>query len=214
MAVDIQKAKDEFSMIYDRIERDGAMALYDWMENETDFFVAPASSKYHLCEPGGLCQHSINVYNRLKMFLDCEYGKNNPYSEETIAIVSLLHDLCKTGFYEMDWKNQKNYDSEVVRNAPPKERKSDNRGEFIWESVPTYTIREQFIYGHGEKSVYLVRNYMNLTDEEAQAIRFHMGSFTEADKNNVGKVYAQSPLAFYLNMADGAATFLDEPRGE
>ena len=114
----------------------------------------------------------------------------------------------------MDWKNQKNYDPESVRNALPRERKSDNRGEFIWESVPIYTIREQFIFGHGEKSVYLINKFMDLTDEEAQAIRFHMGSFNETDKNNVGQVFAQSPLAFFLNMSDGAATFLDEPRGE
>jgi len=214
MAVDIQKAKDEFSVIYDHIERDGAVALHDWLENETDFFTAPASSKYHLCEPGGLCQHSINVYHRLRKFLMDEYGSRCPYSEETIALVALCHDLCKTGFYEMDWKNQKNYDPEAVRNALPRERKSDNRGEFIWESVPIYTIREQFIFGHGEKSVYLINKFMDLTDEEAQAIRFHMGSFNETDKNNVGQVFAQSPLAFFLNMSDGAATFLDEPRGE
>lgn len=210
MAIDINTCKEDFQRIYNsKIKRDGSKELLDWLL-KSDFFEAPASTKYHLNEPGGLCQHSINVYERLKMFLKSEYGDNCPYDDETIAIVSLLHDLCKVGMYEQSWKNQKTYDRDKVSAAPSYLVKHDAAGNFIWETVPSYVINEKFIYGHGEKSVFIVMNCMSLSVEEAQAIRFHMGSWNSEEARNAGDCYERNSLALFTHFADEAATFLDE----
>lgn len=207
----VAEEKEEFVQTFRRyINRDGSEELLAWLE-KTDFFQAPASTKYHLNYPGGLCEHSLNVFHRLRDFMANEYGMNEcPYDNESIALVSLCHDLCKIGLYSKCWKNQKTYDAEKVAAASRYSVKHDAAGDFIWETVLGYEIDEQFIFGHGEKSVYLVREFMRLTPEEAQAIRFHMGSWNHDEARNAGDVFAQNPLAFYLHVADEAATFIDE----
>lgn len=204
--------KAEFEQIWrSSIKRNGSDLLFRKLE-ETDFFTAPASTKHHLACEGGLCRHSINVYRRLEKFLHDEYGEmcQFTYSSETIAIVALLHDICKINTYKVGWKNQKTYDAEKVANADKWQVKHDAAGDFIWETVPTYEYDEKFIYGHGEKSVYMIRDFMGLSIEEAQAIRFHMSGWQDGDAKWAGSCYEQNPLAFYLHVADEAATFLDE----
>jgi len=202
--------KEEFVSIYrSKISRNGSKELMDWLE-ASDFFTAPASVKNHLAIPGGLCRHSINVYKRLSSFLFDEYGDECPYSEETIAIVALLHDLCKVYCYEIGWKNQKTYDSQKVAAANYYQIKHDNAGDFIWETVPTYQFNEDFVYGHGEKSVFLIRDSMKLSIEEAQAIRYHMGAFKSEEARDFGNACQKNPLVFFLHMADSAAAFFDE----
>ena len=204
---------DKFVEIYqDKIQRPGADKLLAWLQ-KSDFFTAPASTRFHLCCSGGLVEHSINVYDRLKQFLFSEYAEGEcPYTAEIIAIVSLLHDVCKANYYEAGWKNQKTYDEEKIKAAKAKgERvKHDEAGDFIWEMVPTYTVNERFVYGHGEKSVYIIRSFMGLSTEEASAIRYHMGPWREGEGSDAGKVFSRYPLAFFLHMADEAASFLDE----
>lgn len=207
--LDAAKAKQEFLHIWQKVKRNGDKELIVWLE-ASGFFEAPASSKYHLCEPGGLAHHSVNVYRRLKKLLHDEYGDNCPYSEETIAIVALLHDLCKIDLYKLGWKNQKTYDPDKVAAASGYQVKHDAAGDFIWETVPAYTIEEDFVFGHGEKSVYLTSKFIFLSDEEAQAIRFHMGAWQDGDKANAGKAFGINPLAFFLHVADESATYLDE----
>lgn len=202
--------KAEFERIWRKsITRPGADELFAWLES-TDFFTAPASSKYHLAEEGGLCLHCIHVYDRLKMLLQMEYKDDIPYSEESIAIVSLNHDDCKADFYLPGWKNQKTYDPEKIAAADKWQVKHDAAGDFIWETVPNYQINEKFVFGHGEKSVYLVMQHMKLTDEEAQAIRFHMSGWADGEGKDAGKVFETNPLAFWLHVADEAASFIDE----
>ena len=110
------------------------------------------------------------------------------YSEETIAVVSLLHDLCKVNFYAVDYRNAKN-------------------AQGIWEKVPYYTIRDTLPYGHGEKSVYIISGFMRLSREEAFAIRFHMGFSGNEDKGLVGQALEQFPLALALSVADMEASY-------
>ncbi len=131
-----------------------------YLENKSDFFTAPASARYHLACEGGLCEHSLNVYHCLVDYLQRErvqelYGLE--YSEESVAVVALLHDVCKVGCYKKGFRNVKN----------------DATGQ--WERVPTYTFDDPLPYGHGEKSVYIVNGFIRLTREEAMAIRWHMG---------------------------------------
>lgn len=185
--------KAEFIEIYnEKIKRKGADKLLAWLEGQ-DFFTAPASTRYHAAYEGGLVEHSLNVYHVLMERFDPSHD-----SEESFALVSLLHDVCKTGFYAIEMRNRKNA-----------------RGE--WERVPVYTIDDQFPYGHGEKSVYLIERFMRLSTEEAVAIRWHMGGFDEAVRGGsfaLAHAYEKYPLAVKLHMADLEATYLRECRGE
>ena len=99
----------------------------------------------------------------------------------------------------IDYKNQKVYSEQG--------RQFDKRGAYSWESIPFYTVDEKFPFGHGEKSVFLINEHMRLTRDEALAIRFHMGDFTD---RNTGKAYEMCPLALQLHIADLQATYLDE----
>ena len=209
---DILSNKEEFLKIWKTSAIqvcDGADKLLEWLI-ASDFFEAPASSRYHLAVPGGLCQHSLNVYRRLKWLLESAYPKGVPYASQSIAIVSLLHDICKVGMYKKTQRNQKTYDKAKIEKADKSIIKKDSGGEYIWETVDSYEIDEQFIFGHGEKSVYLINKFMKLTDEEAQAIRYHMSSWKHDDIQSVGKVYSANHLAFFLHVADEAASYIDE----
>ena len=185
--------KDEFIEIYqNNITRDGSDKLLDYI-CQSDFFQAPASARYHSSYDGGLAQHSINVYYCLSDYMARErvrqtYGLN--CSDETIAIVSLLHDLCKIGCYKAGVRN-------VKENG-------------VWKQVPTYNFDDPMPYGHGEKSVYIINGYMRLSREEAFAIRYHMGFSGVEDTGTVGKAFEMFPLAFALSTADMEATYFLE----
>jgi len=189
--------KEQFIEIYQReIKREGAQKMLEYLEN-SDFFTAPASTKFHLSREGGLCEHSINVYYRLKELVENEksdWAKN--VSGESIAIIALLHDVCKTGMYVVDYRNQKQPDGS-------------------WIKVPYYTIDELLPYGHGEKSVYIINGYMRLTREEAICINWHMGGYDERVKGGSyanAKAYEKFPLAVLTHVADVLASYLDEER--
>lgn len=193
-------AKEEFIEIFrENIHRKGAEELLDYLENKSDFFTAPASTKFHGAYPGGLCEHSVNVYDCLSDYLARPriqelYGLE--YSPETVAVVALLHDLCKVGCYKAGTRNVKN----------------EQTGQ--WEKVPTFFYEDTLPYGHGEKSVYIVSGFMRLSREEAMAIRWHMGFSGNEDKNMVGKALEQYPLAFALSVADMEATYFLEKEEE
>ncbi len=187
--------KEEFIQIYTScIKREGSEALLDYLTNKSDFFTCPASARYHGSYAGGLCDHSVNVFHCLDAYLERErvqelYDLN--YSKESIAIVSLLHDLCKVGCYKSGTRNVK-----------------DANGK--WQAVPTYTFDDPLPYGHGEKSVYIISGFMRLTREEAMAIRWHMGFSGTEDARNVGKALQTYPLSFALSTADMEATYFLE----
>lgn len=190
--------KDEFLQIYrTNITREGSDKLLEYLlSDKSDFFTAPASTRYHGAYEGGLLEHSLNVYHCLKDYLARErvrevYGMD--YSEETIAVAALLHDLCKVNFYKTDYRNAKN-----------------DLG--VWEKVPYYTIDDKLPYGHGEKSVYIITGFMRLTREEAFAIRYHMGFSSTEDKGQIGKAFEMFPLAFALSTADMEASYFLESR--
>ena len=189
--------KERFVSLFRQfIRRPGAENLLNFLLN-TDFFVAPASARYHSSVAGGLCQHSLNVYDCLKDYMARPrvrelYGlTGEEFSDESIAIVALLHDLCKIGCYKPGFRNVK-----------------DERG--FWQKVPTYNFEDPLPYGHGEKSVWMIMKYMGLTDQEAFAIRYHMGFSTEDDPRTVGQALAKFPLAFALTVADSEATYFLE----
>ena len=173
------------------ITRRGADRLLEWLLS-TDFFTAPASTRFHAAYEGGLVEHSLNVY-RIMMKKHFVEGEDDP---ESAAICTLLHDICKAGFYEVSFRNRKN-----------------DAG--VWEKVPYYTINDKFPYGHGEKSVFLIERFMRLKNEEAVAIRWHMGGFDDAAKSGsfaIAHAYENYPLAVKLHLSDLEATYLCESR--
>ncbi len=189
-------AKQEFIDIYQKyIKREGAdKLLAHLMSSASDFFTAPASTRFHGAYEGGLVEHSLNVYECLVDYMNRErvqelYGLEA--SDETIAIVALLHDLCKMNFYKPGFRNVK-----------------DDNG--VWQKVPTYEIEDKLPYGHGEKSVYIISGFMRLTREEAFAIRYHMGFSGSEEPRNVGSAFEMFPLAFALSTADMEATYFLE----
>lgn len=211
--INIEKNKEEFvNIVTENITRDNTTGLIAWLDLHSDFFEAPASSRHHLAAPGGLCEHSLNVYERLRKLLIDEYGsmKNCSHTEESIAIVALFHDLCKANMYKRGYRNQKTYDPEKVAAAEKWTVKHDAGGDFIWETVQTYEIDEEFIYGHGEKSVFILQHFITISQDEATAIRYHMSSWQEGEARAAGDTFRRNPLAFFLHVADEAATFIDE----
>lgn len=188
--------QEHFTKIYkENIKREGADKLLAYLTDQSDFFTAPASTRYHGSYEGGLCEHSLNVYSCLKDFLARPRMKEMydiSYSDESIAIAALLHDLCKINFYVPGTRN-------VKENG-------------VWKTVPSYTINDTLPYGHGEKSVYIISGFMRLTRDEAFAIRYHMGFSTNDDPGTVGKALEMFPLAFALTVADMEASYFIEGR--
>lgn len=180
--------KEEFISIYNKyINRAGSKELLDWMQ-KTDFFTAPASTKYHCACECGLVMHSVSVFNTL-MEKHFDEEKDNA---ESFAIAALLHDLCKAQFYKVSTRNVKN----------------EQTGQ--WEKQPFYAVEDSFPYGHGEKSVFLIERFMRLKIEEAMAIRWHMGGFEDRNGFTVSLAYEKYPLAVKLHLADLESTYLRE----
>ena len=191
--LDAYEAKDYETMFeeaYALIRRDGAENLLKYLKS-SDFFTAPASTRYHLSSEKGLLIHSVHVWQRLRELYINEYGDPDEKKEETLAIIGLLHDLCKVNVYKSEMRNRKN-----------------EAGK--WVQVPVYTFHDEIPYGHGEKSVYIISGFMRLSREEAFAIRYHMGAFQDGEKNNVGQAFELFPMCVLAHVADMYATYLDE----
>lgn len=188
-------AKEEFIELYQTyIHREGADRLLEYLCGpQSDFFTAPASTRYHGSHSGGLVEHSLNVYHCLKDYLARVRAKDvyhMDYSEETIAIVALLHDICKINCYKVGIRN----------------KKIDGQ----WQQVEVYEFQDDLPYGHGEKSVYIITGFMRLTREEAFAIRYHMGFSNDDHPGSVGYTFEHYPIAFALSTADMEATYFLE----
>ncbi len=175
-------------------EREGIDNLIEYLDEGSDFFGAPASTKHHCAYTGGLAEHSLNVYNTL-MRLDGLLAPDHPHDQ--IIITTLLHDVCKTNYYVQE----------------PAWRK-DDRGK--WESYTRWGVNDKLPLGHGEKSLYIISKFIELSDAEAAAIRWHMGAWTEGVTSgySIGKAYNAAvdkyPLVTLLATADNMATHLVE----
>ena len=195
----LEEGKQAFLAIYDEyIKRQGSEELRAYLLR-SDFFRAPASTRYHCAYEGGLCEHSVNVYKRLLRCVRGEYGEEweERVSHESVAICGLLHDVCKIDFYKSDFRNVK------------------ENGE--WVRKPCFVREELLPFGHGEKSVYIINSFLRLTREEAVAINWHMGGFDQRARggdNSVSEAYAKFPLAVLLHVSDLTASYIDEKRSQ
>lgn len=180
--------KERFLQLCSQVKRDGMDGLLAWLE-KSDFFTAPASSRFHGAYEGGLLQHSLNVYDEFKRLI-AVYPEVK-CDEESIVICTLFHDLCKVGMYTTEKRNRKNADGQ-------------------WETYDAYKIEEKFCFGgHGSKSVYMLMRFIDLKPAEATAINNHMSAFG-GDVNSIGRAFEQYPFAWLLSVADQSATYILE----
>ena len=191
--------KEEFLELYRTyVKRDGADKLLEYLLSpQSDFFTAPASTRFHGSYAGGLVEHSVNVYHCLKDYLSRERVRSvyrMEYTEETVAVAALLHDVCKINCYRPGTRNVKE--------------------DGVWRTVDTFEYDDRMPYGHGEKSVYIITGFMKLTREESFAIRYHMGFSGNEDVRNVGASFEMFPLSFALCTADMEATYFLEGKAK
>lgn len=201
-----------FEKLLQGVKREGVEELLNFIRG-SDFYTAPASTRYHLAEEGGLLKHSLHVYDCLMKKKENPVWKEalSDVSDDTFILVSLLHDLCKTYFYGEELKNRKTYDEEKVKAANPRTVKRDANGEFIWETVPVYVVDDKYPLGHGEKSVFFIMQFVKLTMLEIAAIKHHMGAYCDSSQwNTLGQAYEKYPLALALHESDLEATYLLE----
>ena len=171
--------KEEFIRLLQEIPREGMDKLIEFLK-ASDFFEAPASTRFHGAFRGGLLAHSMKVYEILK---------TKTPDTDSVRIIALLHDICKANYYKTDYRNAKN-----------------ELG--VWEKVPYYTVDDTIPYGHGEKSVMMLSEFIKLTNEEKYAIRWHMG-FTEPKElyGTIGLAYKKYPIALLTHEADLEASY-------
>ncbi|MBQ3494645.1 MAG: hydrolase [Clostridia bacterium] len=194
METNLENNKKRFiDLIKQNVKREGVLTLLEWLE-KTDFFTAPASTRFHSACEGGLCAHSLLVYDRFVKLLQMEYGEDwtEKCSIESAVLIALFHDLCKADYYTVEMRN-------VKENG-------------TWVQKPYYAIADKLPYGHGEKSVYIINGFIRLTREEAMAINWHMGEYDMRVKAgaDLKSVYYKYPIAFLFHIADNMATYLDE----
>lgn len=195
---------ERFESLLLSCDRNGMEGLIEWIR-KSDFYTAPASTRYHSCHEGGLLEHTLNV-------IDCLLAKyDNPtwmkalkeIDKKSAIIAAGTHDICKANFYGSELRNKKIYSDTGT--------KSDSNGRFDWVTVPSYIIDDQAPFGHGEKSVMIAQQFINLKRAEMYAIRWHMG-FTEPKENwnTLSTAIRQYPFILALHEADLEATYLLE----
>lgn len=191
-----QEIKDKFITVLKSVKRDGIDSLIEYLE-QSDFFVAPASTRYHNSFEGGLVKHSLDVYENLSQ-LYSSYKKQlktlPKLDKDSIKIVGLLHDICKVNTYKMGFRWAKDDSNE-------------------WQKIPEYKKESLLAMGHGAKSVFVIQNFINLSIDEATAIFWHMGAYDISGymtQDELGKNYSENLLAFLLNHADMFTTYITE----
>ena len=200
----IEKNKNEFILLIRTIKREGARIeeLISKLEN-SDFFTAPASTRYHASYKGGLCQHCLNVYKNL---MKLNEDKNMQIPEESIIIVSLLHDISKMNYYEISYRNKKQYSDYGT--------KRDAGGNFDWVVEQSYEIipkENRFIFSnHETTSEFMVRTFIPLTLEESVAILHHHGGVGNDSQPGAVNAFGRYNLPVLLHLADMLATYVDE----
>ena len=190
---ELQKQKQNFIDLLTETNRPGMDKLLAWLQT-TDFFEAPASTRFHLNYEGGLLEHSLNVYRTMLLmaFVNCKLT-GVEMSVDTITITALLHDVCKANTYKKGQRWRKD---------------ANNR----WEQYDVYEFKEDEPLGHGEKSVFLLqRAGLQLTEKEVYMIRWHMGGFeAQGNQMTLSAAMAKCPEIALIHSADIIASSILE----
>ena len=185
----METPKEQFIALLRKTGREGIEDLIAYLDSpDSDWFTAPASSRFHGAYPGGLVEHSLAVWNEFVRLYQAYQDKVN-ISYESMAIMALLHDLCKINTY-----------------IPTEKSRKTATG---WEKYQGYDKHEEYLFGgHGSKSVFIASRFIKLTDEEAAAINCHMATWEDGRTYVTSEVYHKYPAAWMLHAADEAATFI------
>ena len=190
---DLEKNKQRFIDLMRSVPRNGVEELLDFLETKTDFYTAPASTKFHNNCDGGLLAHTLNVYENFKKLLAM---RNIEMAEESVVVTSLLHDLCKCNFYVKDLRNRKNPD-----------------GKWEQYTVWTQTKNVAVLLPHSSRSIRIIRSYLPLKFLEELCIFYHMGPFGGEDyeyRNMLQQVNTKHPETLLFYTADLMSSYLDE----
>ena len=183
--------RERFNSLWSTITREGKDNVLEYLE-KSDYFKAPASTQYHSNHEEGLLEHSLNVVYMLQ-----ELSDRNALEwcdKDSIVIIGLLHDICKTNYYNVEYRNAKNENGE-------------------WVKVPYYKVEDKMPLGvHGDKSVMMFQHLgIKLTKEEMYCIRYHMGAYEGKEVygslSNAKKKYEN---ILWVCLADELATIKEE----
>ena len=179
--------KEEFNNLLLSVKKEGIKDLLNYLEEATDFYIAPASSNYHGNYKYGLLEHSLLVEKHFRILIKL-YNYN--LSIDSCIIIGLLHDLCKTNFYTIAIRSRKKRDenNDIILNEKQKA---------VWEDIEYYEINDKLPLGHGEKSVFIIMRYLTLTNEELMGIRWHMMSYDSVTKDYIGNLTLTNALNKY-----------------
>ncbi len=194
--------KAEFCQLLRSTEREGVEYVIEDLEN-LGFFEAPASTRFHLCTPGGLVQHSLNVCHTALELMEMMHRRRpdlkSVLRKDSVILCALLHDVNKAEIYK------------------PVVKRRRNAANTAWEEYDSYDVDfSGFPMGHGEKSVImLLLSGLQLRDEEMLAIRWHMGAWDLAfqspeAKSNINEARKNHPLCGLIQCADGLAASIIE----
>ena len=197
----VQKNRERIVELLLSTKRPGMEGLVRWIQEKTDFYTAPASTKYHLCCRGGLAQHSLNVFERLSEKVQVGLVELRP---DTVIITSLLHDLCKVNFYHREMKNVKE-GNKILPNG---------KEVANWVEKEVWVVKDPFPVGHGERSCFYAQRYIQLSEEEYAMIRLHMGSERNGYPDTFADTAAIYPGVVAIHTADLEVAFIVEVRGE
>lgn len=195
----------EFKDLLLGTKREGIERLLDWLEKETDFLIAPSSTKFHDAVAGGLLHHSLKVYHNL---VTLSQVFDQDYPPDSLVIIALLHDVCKANFYTLVKKS-------LPRRKENGDLEFDDWGKKIWDETLVYEVDDKFPLGHGERSVILVLQAgLKLTDLEIMGIRWHMMAFDDLKSTYAGNKAITAASDKYriiplVHIADLSASFLE-----
>lgn len=167
--------------------------LEQWL-NTNGFFNAPASTKYHGAYAGGLFDHSFTVCGRLEQLTkDNDLKWQRP---ESPFIVGMFHDVCKCDQYVPIFETE--YSTVSHGMLIPNEK-------ITGYEYNTHTV----LKGHGSKSVMLLSQFINLTEEEMLCIRYHMGAYEKEEWAEFDMAIRKYPNVLWTHMADMLASKVD-----
>ena len=190
---ELEEQKEMILALLRSTERDGIDKLADYLSDSTDFFTAPASTRFHNNFSGGLAQHCLNVYENFKSLLEI---KGIEMSEDSIIICALLHDLCKCNTYVVETRNRKN-----------------EQGQ--WEKYNIWATNKDvdIPLPHSSRSIAIIRKFIKLSIKEELTIFYHMGPYGGEDyeyRNMLKAANEKYPQTVLFYVADTIASYLDE----
>ncbi len=188
----MEENKKIFLNLLSSVDRKGIENLLEYLETKTDFYTAPASTRYHNNCAGGLLAHTLNVYENFKKLLKLQ---GIEMSEESIILVSLLHDICKCNYYVLEQRN----------------RKINGK----WEQVNVWSNTKSVSppLPHAYRSIRMILQFFRLTFQEELCIYYHMGPYGGEDyeyRTLLQKVNTENPETLLFYTADLFSTYLDE----